>query len=119
MDSPDPRGCFGDYRRRPGARAVPWASGFIDTILASRAVVVAVRIAIIFAVVFVVLSVVALIARRQWLARVGPVEVEKVSGLAAENQRLEDELEIANQMVESLKRQAARSQQVIEGEQDQ
>lgn len=97
----------------------PEHPGFVDAILASRAVVVALRIAIIFAVLFVVLSVVALISRRQWLARVGPVEVEKVSGLSAESQRLEDELEIANQMVESLKRQVAYSQQVVEGRQGQ
>src|SRR4051812_6985689 len=47
--------------------------GFVDTVLGSRAVVATIRLAIIFAGVYVVVSVVALIARGQWLAKVGPV----------------------------------------------
>jgi hypothetical protein len=50
---------------------VPKQPGFIDTVLGSRAVVAAIRLAIIFAGIFVVVSVVALIARGQWLTRVG------------------------------------------------
>ena len=65
---------------------------------------VAIRIAIIFAAVFVALSVIALIARRQWLTRVGPVEVSgKVSDLNAEIGRLEDEVEEAKQVIEGLR----------------
>lgn len=80
----------------------PGQPDFIDTVLASRAVVAAVRIAIVFAALFVVLSVAALIVRRQWLARIGPVEVEKVSDLEGENHRLEEELEKANRIIKSL-----------------
>ena len=62
---------------------------FIDMLLASRAVVVAVRI--------------ALIARRQWLTRVGPVEVSgEVSDLDAENRLLNEEVKEANRVIESL-----------------
>jgi hypothetical protein len=72
----------------------PKNPGFVDTVLGSRAVVAAVRLAIIFAGTFVVVSVIALIARGQWLTRVGPVQVsEQVSGLDAENQRLQESLE--------------------------
>ena len=92
-------------------------SNFIDTFLASKAVVAAIRIAIIFAALFVVLSVLALIVRRQWLTRVGPVEVsDRVFGLSAENQRLEERLADANQTIENLERSAASSQRLIDRE---
>lgn len=81
----------------------PKQPDFVDTILASKAVVAAIRLAIVFAAAFVALSVVALVARRQWLSRVGPIEVEKVSDLDAENHRLEKELDEANRTIESLK----------------
>jgi hypothetical protein len=57
---------------------VPKEPGFIDTILGSRAVVASIRLAVISAATFVVLSVVALIARGQWLVRVGPFEAHLV-----------------------------------------
>jgi hypothetical protein len=47
--------------------------GFIDTLLGSHAVIVAIRLAIISAAAFVVISILALIKRRQWLIRVGSV----------------------------------------------
>jgi hypothetical protein len=84
---------------------------FIDTVLASRAVVAAIRLAIIFAAAFVVLSVVALVAERRWLRRVGPVEV---SSLDAENQQLKEELAIANRAIEDLRRNAAYWHQVVD-----
>ncbi|HEU5061990.1 MAG TPA: hypothetical protein VFT79_02415 [Solirubrobacterales bacterium] len=80
----------------------PGQPDFIDTIIASKAVVVAIRVAIVFAAVFLVLSVIALIVRRQWLTRVGPVEVEKVSDLDAKNGRLEEKLERAKQKIADL-----------------
>lgn len=71
----------------------PSEPGFIDTVLGSRAVVAAIRIAIIFAAAFIAASVVALIARGQWLTRVGPVQVsDRLHTLEAENQRLESSL---------------------------
>ena len=88
----------------------PERPDFIDTLLASRAVVVAMRIAIVFAALFVVLSVAALIVRRQWLTRVGPVEV---SDRTAE---LEEELEVAHQVIDALESMAVNSQQVIDRE---
>lgn len=90
---------------------------FIDTVLASRAVVVAIRIALVFAALFVVLSVIALIAQRRWLRRLGPVEVSKeISNLDAENQRLENELKASNQVIEDLKGEVADSHQVVDKE---
>jgi hypothetical protein len=66
---------------------------FVDTVLGSRAVVAAIRLAVIFAGVFVVVSVVALIARRQWLTRVGPVHVsERVATANADSRRVGEEL---------------------------
>ncbi|HEX6603051.1 MAG TPA: hypothetical protein VF030_10460, partial [Solirubrobacterales bacterium] len=53
----------------------------------------------------VVLSVVALIARKQWLTRVGPVEVgaKRVSGIDLDSERLQLELEEARQVVNKLR----------------
>ncbi|HEV2790622.1 MAG TPA: hypothetical protein VGV69_04915 [Solirubrobacterales bacterium] len=79
---------------------VPEQPGFVDTVLASRAVVAAIRLAIIFAGVFVVLSVIALIARGQWLTRIGPVQV---SGLDTENARLEKTLQSSEERVDVLR----------------
>jgi hypothetical protein len=88
--------------------------GFIDTVLASRAVIASLRIAIVFAATFLVLSVVALIASRQWLTRVGPVEVSaKVSGLAVENRILRERLEEARVEIARLETNVANAQQVI------
>jgi hypothetical protein len=56
----------------------PSDPGFIDTILASRAVVASVRLGVISAALFVLLSVVVLGTRGRWLTRVGPVEVSDV-----------------------------------------
>ena len=84
----------------------PKQPNFVDVFLASRAVVTAVRVAIIFVALFVVLSVIALIARRQWLTRVGPVEVSgEVSDLTAETQTLEKRLEAAHQIIDGLKQE--------------
>jgi hypothetical protein len=76
---------------------------FIDTILASKAVVAAIRITLIFAAFFVVLSVAALTVQRRWLVRVGPLEVsDRVSALDAENRRLEKEVEAAKRAIDAL-----------------
>jgi len=78
--------------------------GFVDTVLGSRAVVAAIRLAVIFAGIFVIVSVVALIARGQWLTRVGPVHVsERVSDVEAENRRLEKLLEKTDETVEDMR----------------
>jgi hypothetical protein len=82
----------------------PVDPGFIDTILGSRAVVAAVRLAVISAGVFVVASVAALIARGQWLTRVGPVQVaQPVADIGAESQRLEDSLAEARETIGSIR----------------
>ena len=86
----------------------PEQPGFVDTVLASRSVVAGIRLAIIFAGAFVVVSVVALIARGQWLTRVGPVQVsEQVSGIDAENKRLKESLETARETIDNLKQDLA------------
>ena len=89
--------------------------GFVDTVLASRAVVAAIRLAIIFAGSFIVISVVALIARGQWLTRIGPVHVsEQVSDIDAENQRLKESLENARETIDNLKGDLAESNYVLD-----
>ena len=94
---------------------VPEQPGFIDTVLGSRAVVAAIRLAIIFAGIFIVVSVVALIARRQWLTRVGPVQVsEQVSDIDAENQRLKESLENARETIDNLKQDLAESNSLLD-----
>jgi ABC-type protease/lipase transport system fused ATPase/permease subunit len=71
----------------------PEHPGFVDAVLASRAVIAAIRLAIIFAGIYVIVSVIALITRGQWLTRVGPVEVsERVADADTEILRLEGEL---------------------------
>jgi hypothetical protein len=82
--------------------------GFVDTVLGSRAVVAAIRLAIIFAGVFVVVSVVALIARGQWLTKVGPVEVsEPASDVKTQSQRLREELAQARGSIAKLRQEIA------------
>jgi uncharacterized protein YlxW (UPF0749 family) len=96
----------------------PAQRDFIDTVLASRAVVVAIRVAIVFAALFVVLSVVALIARRQWLTRVGPVGVsERVFSARDSRQQLIDSVQDAQKRIETLKRELAKTDRVLDDEQ--
>jgi hypothetical protein len=77
--------------------------GFVETVLASRAVVAAVRIAVIVAAAFLVVSVVALISKRQWPTRIGPVHLrEEMSGQEAENGQLRRALEIAETTIDDL-----------------
>jgi hypothetical protein len=57
----------------------PEHPGFVDAVLASRAVIAAIRLAIIFAGAFVVASVVALVRQERWLTRVGPVQVSEAN----------------------------------------
>ena len=88
---------------------------FVDTVLASRAVVGAIRLAVIFAGAFVVVSVVALIARGQWLTKVGPVQVsERVSDVGSQNRRLEGSLEKAEETIDDLEQDLAQSAKRIE-----
>jgi hypothetical protein len=89
--------------------------GFIDTVLASRAVIAAIRIAIVASALFVVLSVIALTRRGQWLTRLGSVEVEKLV-LDAENDGLGERLEEAIQAVERFEARAVSTQQLIDRE---
>jgi hypothetical protein len=97
----------------------PEQPDFIDTILASWAVVVALRIAVVFAALFVALSVVALIAQRRWLTRLGPVEVSgRVSELEAENQRHEEDLEAAHRVIDALEDMAASTHQLVDKERE-
>jgi hypothetical protein len=87
---------------------------FVDTVLGSRAVVAAIRLAIIFTGVFVVVSVVALIARGQWLTKVGPVEVsENVGTMDKESQRLESRLADAHGEIGRLRQEIAEYMDLI------
>jgi|GEM_PF-6776670 len=58
---------------------VPEHPGLIDAVLASRAVMAAVRLAIVLAGAYIVISVNALITQRRWLVRVGPVQVSETN----------------------------------------
>jgi hypothetical protein len=90
--------------------------GFVDTVLGSRAVVAATRLAVIFAGVFVVLSVVALIARGQWLTKVGPVQVsERVATVDAERQRLGGELAQSDVDIDKLRQEIAMIDELLNG----
>jgi uncharacterized protein YlxW (UPF0749 family) len=89
--------------------------GFVDAVLASSAVLAAVRLAVIAAAVYVVFSVVALVARRQWLTRVGPVEVSaRVSDLETENKELRDALDRAEARVEDLNEGLAKTRGALD-----
>ena len=89
--------------------------GFVDTVLASRAVVAAIRIAIIFAAAYVVISAVWLIANRRFLIRVGPVQVsEQVSDIDAENRRLKESLENARETIDNLKQDLAETNYLLD-----
>ncbi|HEX5593819.1 MAG TPA: hypothetical protein VFX35_10775 [Solirubrobacterales bacterium] len=89
--------------------------GFEDLVLGSRTVVVAVRVAVIFTAAFFVASVVALMVRRQWLVRLGPVEVsERVVHLAIEGDRVEESLENAMQTIDSLRYELAMSNTLLD-----
>lgn len=76
---------------------------FVDSLLASSAVLAAARLAIIAAAAYVVASVAALVTRRQWPTRVGPVEVSaETSHLAAENTALREMLVGAEDRLEAM-----------------
>jgi outer membrane murein-binding lipoprotein Lpp len=93
----------------------PRQPSFIDTILASKAAVAAIRIAIVFAAGFLVLSVIALAGQRRWLTRVGPVEVSnEVVDLREQIQRLEKKLEAADEAIEALDSTVAYTQQLVD-----
>jgi hypothetical protein len=89
--------------------------GFVETVLASRAVVASIRIAVIFAAAFIVISVVALVAKRQWPTRIGPVQfADQVSGLDEENEQLRKSLENARDEVYCLRLDLAGSNLLLD-----
>ncbi len=89
--------------------------GFVDGVLASGAVLAAVRLAIIAAAAYVVTSVAALMGRRQWLTRVGPVEVSaRVLDLKAENTTLEEMLAGAEARIEDLDERLATTEDALD-----
>jgi hypothetical protein len=93
----------------------PKNPGFVDSLLASSAVLAAVRLAIIAAAAYVVTSVAALMGRRQWLTRVGPVEVSaRVLDLKAENTTLEEMLTSAEARIEDLDERLATTEDALD-----
>jgi hypothetical protein len=84
-------------------RPEPADPDFLDTIIASDAVVAAIRIGVIAAAAFVVISVVALVARRQWLTGFGPIRVgQSVEELNAAYQVRTAQLYEAQQTIDEL-----------------
>lgn len=68
----------------------------------------AVRLAVVFSGGYVILSVVALIARGQWLTKIGPVEVsEQVVTVDRASRKLEEELSAAQATIDMLRQQLA------------
>jgi hypothetical protein len=93
----------------------PKDPGFVDGVLASGAVLAAIRLAIIAAAAYIVASIVALIARRQWLTRVGPVEVSaQVSDLQAENTMLRSALDSAEKKADYLEEELAVAEDLVD-----
>ena len=82
----------------------PEHPGFVDAVLASRAVVAAIRLAIIFAGAFVVVSVVALISQGRWLTRVGPVQVSETK---TDDRRIKEEVVYINNALDRLRQQTS------------
>jgi hypothetical protein len=82
----------------------PEHPGFVDAVLASRAVMAAIRLAIIFAGAFVIASVVALASQERWLTRVGPVEVSDVDAVS---QRRGEEIAQDRDTIAKLRQQLA------------
>lgn len=88
--------------------------GFIDTIFASKIVIVASRVAVLFIAAYAVISVVGLIARRQFLTRVGPLQVsDSVARLDQEAEFLRSMLSDAQQTIDLLERRLADSDQEL------
>ncbi|MDP8991573.1 MAG: hypothetical protein M3N31_00695 [Actinomycetota bacterium] len=82
---------------------------FLEAVFASRLVITVVRISILFGVFYLVVSIVALVARRQWLSRVGPVQVaESVRAIEEERDRLEGALRDALQSYQELEQERDR-----------
>lgn len=93
----------------------PRDPGFVDSLLASSAVLAAARLAIIAAAAYIVASVGALAARRQWLARVGPLEVSaQASELDAENAELREMLASGEARVEALEGSLAKMEDAFD-----
>jgi hypothetical protein len=89
----------------------PHAS-WLAIIFASRGVVGAVRVGIIFAAAYLVVSVCALIASRQWLTRVGPVEIaQSAKGLVTERDELANDLATARDTIDELEAQLSKTMQ--------
>ena len=89
---------------------------FVDTVLGSRAVVAAIRLAVIFAGAFVVVSVVALISQRQWLTKVGPVQVsERVTTVGVVSQRLRGVLAQSDGEMDKLRQEIAVIDKLLNG----
>lgn len=90
---------FEGPRINPGAHP-----SWLSTVFRSRGVVGAVRIAIIFAAGYIVISVCALIGGRQWLSRVGPLEVARsVTALDAVRETLDGDLAEARREIAQLR----------------
>jgi hypothetical protein len=82
----------------------PEHPGFVDAVLASRAVVAAIRHAIIFAGAFVIASVVALINQGRWLTRVGPVQVSETK---TDDRRIREEVVDTSSALDRLRQQTS------------
>ncbi len=78
--------------------------GFVDAVLASRAVLAAIRLAVIFAGAFVIVSVVALIGQGRWLTRVGPVQVSETK---TDDRRIKEEVVDTSDALDRLRQQIA------------
>lgn len=107
---------IGVYPEKLPIKANP---SFADTVFDSRTVIAAARIALLFAAGYVIFSVIGLIARRQWLTRVGPFEASQaVERLDREAELLRAELDDARQTIDYLEDQLLDSDQALQAYQD-
>jgi hypothetical protein len=78
----------------------------LDAVLADRWILWICRLVVLFGAIYVVASLVALMARKQWLAEAGPFKAgdttRAVRALTEERDRLEDRLREANATVDHL-----------------
>jgi hypothetical protein len=88
---------------------------FIDNIFDSRLVIFIVRVVILAAAVYAVASVVGLILNRQWIERIGPVQVaQSVAEYERQNIALSYELADAAETIEALQERLDESDTALE-----
>jgi septal ring factor EnvC (AmiA/AmiB activator) len=86
---------------------------FVDTIFASRVVILAARITLMFVAAYIAVSIVGLIASRRWLSQLGPFKAsETIARLDHSAEALENDLQDAANTIHDLE------QRLVESDED-